>query len=330
MQVGLFNILQEGRRPDQRLSGPAAARRRARVQRQPRRLHRARQDHHARSRTGSDRRSAPTIRARGTKRWRSRRRRRGRTGRSRQVRRVRQVRRYGAPTIEIPAFVREIVEEIAFQARGDQKVDRRSGVSQRLPITTLENVVSNAERRALRARRTQWPCRGWRTSTPRCPSVTGKIELEYEGELKGAEPVARELVRAAVATVFDGHAAHADVRPVIDWFENGGTLDLSDTSSADGTARRRRGDRRVRATSRRRSAARRARATPPRAAVADFILEGLCALEEDQPHRPGPAVRVAQPGAAARSRPKPAVDRAADGRGRADRSRGRRSTTTNP
>src|SRR5262249_1267232 len=57
----------------------------------------------------------------------------------------------GASTVQIPAYVREIVEEVAFQARADSKVDKRSGVSQRLPITTLEHVVSNAERRALAA-----------------------------------------------------------------------------------------------------------------------------------------------------------------------------------
>src|SRR5207244_5833181 len=50
--------------------------------------------------------------------------------------------------VDIPAYVREIVEEVAFQARADRKIDKRSGVSQRLPITTLELVVSNAERRA--------------------------------------------------------------------------------------------------------------------------------------------------------------------------------------
>ena len=67
-----------------------------------------------------------------------------------------------------PDFVREVVEEIAFQARQDQKVDKRSGVSQRLPISLLENVVSNAERRAL-ATGERWPCRASPTSTRRCP-----------------------------------------------------------------------------------------------------------------------------------------------------------------
>src|SRR5262249_60934739 len=86
--------------------------------------------------------------------------------------------------VTVPPYVSEIVEAIAFVARGDQKVDKRSGVSQRLPITTLENVVSNAERRAL--------AHGESAVVPRVsdiyaslPALTGKIELEYEGELKG-------------------------------------------------------------------------------------------------------------------------------------------------
>mgnify|MGYP006266132107 CR=1 FL=1 len=137
----------------------------------------------------------------------------------------------GGATVDVPAFVREVVEEVAFQARGDQRVDKRSGVSQRLPITCLENTVSNAERRALKA--------GESLIVPRVtdvyaalPSLTGKIELEYEGELRGAETVARDLVRAAIATVFGGHAEVADLKPVIAWFEGGGTLQLSDDAPA--------------------------------------------------------------------------------------------------
>ncbi len=139
----------------------------------------------------------------------------------------------GTLPVQVPAFIREVVEEIALQARADQKVDKRSGVSQRLSITTLENVVSNAERRAL--------VQGEPAVVPRVSDIyaslsalTGKIELEYEGELKGPENVARELVRAAVATVFDGYSVQADTRPVIDWFDRGGTLELSDTMSAEG------------------------------------------------------------------------------------------------
>ena len=107
--------------------------------------------------------------------------------------------------VQVPAFVREVVEEIAFQARDDKKIDKRSGVSQRMPITSLENVVSNAERRALRRLRARRGARASPTSTRRCRRSPGKFELEYEGELKGAESVARELVRAAVANVFTGY-----------------------------------------------------------------------------------------------------------------------------
>ena len=134
----------------------------------------------------------------------------------------------GGPRTEVPAFVAEVVEEIAFQARQDRRVDRRSGVSQRLPISAMENVVSNAERRAL--------ANGEECAVARVtdvyaalPSITGKFEMEYEGELKGAEAVGRELIRAAVATVADGYLSHLDTRQVTEWFDLGGSLQLSDT-----------------------------------------------------------------------------------------------------
>ncbi len=140
--------------------------------------------------------------------------------------------RTGAIRVEIPDYVREVVEEVAFQARADRKVDKRSGVSQRLPITALEVVVSNAERRALHS--------GERIVVPRVtdvyaalPSITGKFELEYEGELRGAEQVARDLIRSAVGNVFTGMFDGADTRTVVEWFDLGGSLPLSDTTSAD-------------------------------------------------------------------------------------------------
>src|SRR6188768_1296965 len=136
------------------------------------------------------------------------------------------------PRTEVPTFVAEVVEEIAFQARQDRRVDKRSGVSQRLPISVMENVLSNAERRAL--------VRGEKLAVPRVtdvyaalPSITGKFELEYEGELKGAETVARELIRGAVANVADGYLSHLDTRQVIEWFDLGGSLQLDDMMSAD-------------------------------------------------------------------------------------------------
>ena len=133
--------------------------------------------------------------------------------------------------IVVPEYVREVVEEIAFQARQDQKVDKRSGVSQRLPISLLENVASNAERRALLA--------GETPIVPRItdvyaalPAITGKFELEYEGELRGADNVARDIIRSAVGNVFGGRFAEADLRQVTEWFDLGGTLQVDDTLPA--------------------------------------------------------------------------------------------------
>ena len=177
----------------------------------------------------------------------------------------------------VPDFVREIVEELAFQARSDRRVDRRSGVSQRLPITVLEAVVSNAERRAV--------LNDEPVAVPRAsdvyaalPSLTGKIELEYEGELKGADVVGRDLVRAAVATVFEGRATGVNTNSVVTWFENGGTIDLSDTTAADallGAIEDVEGlDRVLGGLGTQLDAS-----APERAAAADFVLEGLSALK---------------------------------------------------
>ncbi len=134
----------------------------------------------------------------------------------------------------IPEYIREVVEGVAFHAREDKKVDKRSGVSQRLPITTLENVVSNAERRAIVNQEPK--------IVPRIcdvyaalPSMTGKIELEYEGELKGAQSIAQELVRASVKQVFSRSCSGVDFQQIVDWFDLGGSLKLSDTASAADT-----------------------------------------------------------------------------------------------
>jgi magnesium chelatase subunit I len=137
---------------------------------------------------------------------------------------------HGAKVV-VPAYVREVIEEVAFQARTDPKIDKRSGVSQRLPISCLENVVSNAERRALTA--------GETTVVPRIadiyaalPSITGKFELEYEGELRGADTVAKDLIRAAVLNVSTSYFRDGDARQIVKWFEMGGSLQMSDATSA--------------------------------------------------------------------------------------------------
>ena len=90
------------------------------------------------------------------------------------------------------------------------------------------------ERRAprLARRASRWSCRASRDIYAALPSITGKFELEYEGELQGADNVARELIRAAVGNVFDGYFAGVDLKQVIEWFDLGGTLQIDDTLPA--------------------------------------------------------------------------------------------------
>lgn len=138
--------------------------------------------------------------------------------------------RDGNRRLEIPHYVREVIEEIAFLAREDKRIDRRSGVSQRLPIACLENVVSNAEQRAVHNR--EAVAAGQIADVYAAfPAMTGKMELEYEGELRGAENVARELIRAAVGKVFSKYLGEANLQPVVQWFEMGGELKLPEYAS---------------------------------------------------------------------------------------------------
>ena len=134
--------------------------------------------------------------------------------------------------VRVARFLREVVEGVAFAARRDKKVDKRSGVSQRLPISALENAVSSAERRAIVHKES--------LVVPRLsdvyaalPSLTGKLELEYEGELMGAERVARDLIREAVGEIFSTYLGSVNFRQVVHFFENGGSLRLPDDAPAE-------------------------------------------------------------------------------------------------
>ena len=177
--------------------------------------------------------------------------------------------------LDLPQYVREVVEEVAFQARADRKIDKRSGVSQRLPISTLELVVSNAERRAL--------TNGEKVVVPRVtdlyaalPSITGKFELEYEGELKGAETVARDLIKSAIGHVFTTMFDGVNTRKVVEWFDLGGSLPLSDNSAADDVVKQTRSVDGLLDLAEK--AGLQPGATAPAVASAlDFVLEGLTA-----------------------------------------------------
>jgi magnesium chelatase subunit I len=131
----------------------------------------------------------------------------------------------------IPKYVREVIERVAFAAREDKKIDKRSGVSQRLPISAMENVISNAERRAIR--------HGESIVVPRIgdiyaalPAITGKLELEYEGEMKGADYVGRELIRSAIAKTYDQYFSGVNMQQVIQWFDLGGEIRLPEGAPA--------------------------------------------------------------------------------------------------
>ncbi len=133
--------------------------------------------------------------------------------------------------LRIPEFIRDLIEQIAFEARDDQRIDKRSGVSQRLPITVTESVVSNAERRALLTEDDE--------IVPRIsdiyaamPSMTGKMELEYEGEQIGANRIAKDLIKRAAGEIFEGYFVGIDFTDAIRWFDQGNNLRLADTAEA--------------------------------------------------------------------------------------------------
>src|SRR5438093_2075847 len=208
--------------------------------------------------------------------------------------------------VEIPSYVREVVEELAFQARGDRKIDKRSGVSQRLPITTLELVVSNAERRALANREG--------IVVPRVtdlyaalPSITGKFELEYEGELRGAETIARDLIRSSVGNVFTGMFEGQDSRTVVEWFDLGGSLPLGDSTAAADVVSQTSGVQGLRELAEHAGLA--AGAPMPLVASAiDFVLEGLDAQKKiSRSDERGYSAAEAAPRRSAR-REEPAID----------------------
>jgi magnesium chelatase subunit I len=133
--------------------------------------------------------------------------------------------------LHLPKYVQEVIERVAFVAREDKKIDKRSGVSQRLPISATENVISNAERRAIR--------NAEKMVVPRIsdiyealPAITGKLELEYEGEMKGADHVSRELIRSAIAKTFDEYFSGVDMRQIVQWFDLGGEIKLTESAGA--------------------------------------------------------------------------------------------------
>ncbi len=157
-------------------------------------------------------------------------------------------------TVVVPTFFKEIIEQIAFEARKSEYVDQKSGVSARLTISAMENLISNAERRAILL--------GEDVIAPRIcdlphvlPGLTGKMELVFEGEQEGAVKVSKALVGKAVREAFKHYfpdplkkrtkAAHESGQQrsqgnddpeygrIIQWFESGNKIEVSDDMPRD-------------------------------------------------------------------------------------------------
>jgi len=144
--------------------------------------------------------------------------------------------------VAVPGLLREVIEAVAFEARKSEYVDQSSGVSARVAIATLENVVSNAERRAIITQDKQSVAR-LVDVVAALSAITGKIELVYEGEKEGPLVVGMALVGKAVQRVFNRHCpnpkgAASDPREdsvytdVLAYFNSGRLLELNDDDSA--------------------------------------------------------------------------------------------------
>jgi len=155
--------------------------------------------------------------------------------------------------LRVPPFFKEIIEQIAFEARKSEFVDQKSGVSARLTISSMENLISNAERRAIMV--------SDRIVVPRMcdlphvlPGLTGKVELVFEGEQEGAVKVSKALVGKAVRETFKQYfpdplrkrprqiqeasgarpaQEEAEYSRIIQWFEAGNKAEVSDEMTLD-------------------------------------------------------------------------------------------------
>ena len=149
--------------------------------------------------------------------------------------------------VKISDLMKRLIEQIAFEARSSELVDKKSGVSARLTISAIENAVSSAERRAIINKEKQTQV--WMSDLVGIiPSITGKVELVYEGEQEGPYQVAMNLVDKAIRTQFVEYFPNPDqlkkrrntgkpsnedkpdenpYRPITQWFDKGNNLNIS-------------------------------------------------------------------------------------------------------
>jgi magnesium chelatase subunit I len=134
--------------------------------------------------------------------------------------------------IGMPQFMKEIVARLTFEARACPEINQTSGVSVRVSINNYESLLSNAEKRAVRL--------GEREIVPRISdlhavvaSTAGKIELEYAGEEKKSEELIERLLNRAILKVFDRLLKAEDLKEVVEYFEKGWGVEVSDTMPAE-------------------------------------------------------------------------------------------------
>lgn len=106
--------------------------------------------------------------------------------------------------IHVPDLAKDLLEQISFEARNNEYIDSRSGISARLSISAFENLLSTAERRAIKNKEDKTLLR-FGDFLGVIPAITGKIELVYEGEQEGSAFVAEQLIADAVKTLFSSY-----------------------------------------------------------------------------------------------------------------------------
>ena len=141
--------------------------------------------------------------------------------------------------VHIPEVYREIIEQAAFVARESEYVDQKSGVSTRMTITAMEQIISSAERRAVMNGETETELR-IADLYHMVPALTGKLELVYEGEQEGAISVAKHIIGKAISNVFKeyfpdpqskGEHEKNTYSTITEWFSKGNEINIEDTMS---------------------------------------------------------------------------------------------------
>ena len=133
--------------------------------------------------------------------------------------------------VRVPQFLKEIIAQVTFEARGSNEINQSSGVSVRVTINNYESVLSNAEKRSV--------VNGENEIVPRISdlhslyaSTAGKIELEYVGEDKKDDDLVQRLINRAVLKVFDRYLKLDDLKKVTGYFEQGWGVEVSDRAPA--------------------------------------------------------------------------------------------------